>query len=711
MTHKRLALVGSLFLLTALLASALGSASLSKNKSILSVTPADGLSATGYEGGPFSPTTKKFFVANILGKASISWSVGADQPWVGLSKSGGSLKSKKSTSIDITINAQAASLAPGTHTAVVTFSNLTNGRGDTTRTITLTVFPRGIEVTPAEGLSSIGTEGGPFSPTSKSFVVTNTSLYSTNWTVSKGESWLGLSKTGGTLAAGASDTVAVSIGPAAGNKLPGAYADTVTFACAANTVTRPAALTVNPKPIAVSPDLVPAIHGKVGGPFLPTNVGFRVTNTSASTINWSATPDQGWMTVTPSSGSLPGNGFIDLVAAPSPTLAVGNHEATISFVNQTYGAGNTTRTVSISVAQGTLWTWGSNAFGGLSGGGSPNFQLVPQQFPGLTDVVAVSVGRAHTIVLKSDGTVWGWGDNSWGQLGDGTLAPRVSPVQVLGLPAGVIAISAGLDHNLALTVAGAVWAWGSNTVFQLGPNGPSMFGALPVQVVGLSCCAVAIAAGGTHSLALLNNRTAVAWGNGEFGQLASGFSYNSAQPMPVRRADMQVLPSITSLAAGRYHSLFLCGGSVWKTGYNGAASAIDFAAVQVSGLSGVRAVAAGGNHSLALLGDGTVRAWGLNSNGQLGNNSTANAVSPVTVVASSSTSGALCCVRSIAAGGFYSLALLEDGTVRGWGHNGEAQLGNGGTVDCLTPCPTQGLSGAVAIAAALPGYEHSAALR
>ncbi|CAB3392649.1 RCC1 domain-containing protein [Kyrpidia spormannii] len=201
--------------------------------------------------------------------------------------------------------------------------------------------------------------------------------------------------------------------------------------------------------------------------------------------------------------------------------------------------------------------------------------------------VALAAGGNHSLVVTSDGTVWSWENNGHGQLGDGTTQRRETPGPA-GTMSGFRQISAGDGHTLALTQGGAVVAWGWNAFGQLG-NGGSADSSTPVAVQGLATDSTiqAVAAGAYHSLALTSDGRVFAWGANSYGQLGDGTT-NSA-----------------------------------------------LSAVQVQGLTTAStvavAVAAGGNHSLALTNDGRVFAWGKNSSGQLGDGSTTSSDFPVQV--------------------------------------------------------------------------------
>ncbi|HEV2980367.1 MAG TPA: IPT/TIG domain-containing protein [Solirubrobacteraceae bacterium] len=327
--------------------------------------------------------------------------------------------------------------------------------------------------------------------------------------------------------------------------------------------------------------------------------------------------------------------------------------------------------------------WGSNKFGQLGDGTSTGPEecgvektpchTTPGLVSELSGVAAVAEGRGHSLALLENGAVMSWGENVFGQLGDGTTGtPQDLAVTVTGL-SGVKGIAAGSAHSLALLGDGTVKAWGRNSQGQLG-DGTNTDRDAPVSVCApapepcpgshLSGVA-AVAAGETFSLALLENGTVVAWGSDEDGQLGNG-SMGGKSEVPV----------------------------------------------PVSGLSAAIGIAAGESHALALLSGGTVKAWGFNKNGQLGDSSEASTDLPVKVAKiGESTAPA----TAVAAGAEHSLARLSDGTVVAWGSNAAGQLGDGTstgpemcglppTAACAkTPVAVATLSGVSGIAAGKEG--------
>ncbi|MEX2237777.1 MAG: hypothetical protein WEB00_09610 [Dehalococcoidia bacterium] len=356
---------------------------------------------------------------------------------------------------------------------------------------------------------------------------------------------------------------------------------------------------------------------------------------------------------------------------------------------------------------GVARAWGDDSAGELGDGGANANQTTPVDVSSLTTVTAIDGGGNHSLALLSDGSVRAWGSDDSGQLGNSAAFSdgSTTPVTVSGL-ATVIAIAAGTNHSLALLSDGTVRAWGSDGSGQLGDGGTNTNQPAPITVSGLATV-TAIAAGGAFSLALLDDGTVRAWGNDGFGQLGDGGT-NTNQPSPVT---VSGLATVTAIAAGSGFSLALLDdGTVRAWGSDNSGQLGDGGTntnqptpVAVSSLTTVTAIAAGGIHSLALLDDDTVHAWGLDTSGQLGDGGT-NTNQPTPVAVSSLTT-----VTAIAGGVNHSLALLSDGSVRAWGFDGSGQLGNSAAFDdgSATPVAVSGLSGVAAIAA---GNSHSLAV-
>ncbi len=311
-------------------------------------------------------------------------------------------------------------------------------------------------------------------------------------------------------------------------------------------------------------------------------------------------------------------------------------------------------------ADGTVWTWGSNALGQLGSDGDYSWEALPVE--GLSRIRDVAAGDSFTLAVRQDGTVWGWGENSAGQLGDRSVKNSSTPTRIAGLT-DVVAVAAGGAHALSLRSDGSVWEWGESvsqgTVVRL------------QQVQGVSGV-IAIAASTKHNVVLKSDGTVWVWGDHGAGDLGNGFYGISASPLQLRG-----LSDVKAVGAGYQLTLALKkDGTVWAVGY-GAAGQLgngstenSYKPVRVSGLADVKAVAAGYMHALALKEDGTVWSWGYNHEGQLGNLRVAQEQSLMPV-----RSGPLSGVVAIAASSRHSTAVTRAGVLWAWGQNEEGALG------------------------------------
>lgn len=327
---------------------------------------------------------------------------------------------------------------------------------------------------------------------------------------------------------------------------------------------------------------------------------------------------------------------------------------------------------------GSLWGWGGNSNGQL-GINSTTRQDLPVAVSTLSSgVVGVAAGQMHSLALKSDGTVWAWGWNGSGQLGLGDTTQRLVPVQIPTFT-NVVAIAAGTSHSVAVKSDGTVWIWGANNVGQLGTSeSSSTVRNSPFQISSLSGV-TAITSRANHTLALKSDGTVAAWGQNSNGQLGNGGTTNQFAPVSVSS-----LTSVTAISAGDAHSLALkSDGAAWGWGWsgsgqvgNGSFSSQITTPVAVSNLGAVVAIAAGGRHSLALRADGTALAWGSNIRGQLSDATTYGTQSALPVSLSGTGS-----IATIAAGYDHTLVATTDGLVWAAGLNANAQIGDGTRVN------------------------------
>ena len=284
-------------------------------------------------------------------------------------------------------------------------------------------------------------------------------------------------------------------------------------------------------------------------------------------------------------------------------------------------------------ADGTVWAWGANDSGQLGISTVYHWSPTPIRVSDLCGVVSVAAGSSYSLAVKADGTVWAWGANESGQLGNGTQTGGRTPVSVSGL-SGVVSVAAGWLLSIALKQDGTVWAWGE------WGGGGSLF---PIMASGLSGI-TAIAAGYRYTIALRSDGTVWTW-DGLAVQVPS-------------------VSSVACVAAGR-----ACDGFILLSGTGWVASRISRPLRSESPV-GVKQVAGGIDFSFVLLDDGTAWSWGSNDSGQLGDGTLTENDSPRQV-------NGLVGVTAIAAGEHHSIALKDDGTVWTWGANKYGQLGDG----------------------------------
>ena len=332
-------------------------------------------------------------------------------------------------------------------------------------------------------------------------------------------------------------------------------------------------------------------------------------------------------------------------------------------------------------SDGNAYAWGNNSYGRLGDGTTterhapvrvktPERNMYPD-LPADFTYLQVSAGTSHSLAVGSDGNVYAWGYNGNGRLGDGTTTERHAPVRVKtpdrktypDLPADFtyLQVSAGTSHSLAVGSDGNVYAWGYNGNGQLG-DGTSSGRNTPVRVktpdrstypdLPKDFTYLQVSAGVYHSLAVGSDGNAYAWGSNGSGRLGDGTGGSRYAPVMVRKPDRKTYPDLPA----------------------------DFTYLQVS---------AGTDHSLALGSDGYAWAWGCNSYGGLGNNSYSDSYVPVRVrdPASPKDKSQGLQAAQLSGGYHYSLAVGSDGNAWAWGDNSDGQLGDNSTNSKSAPVP------------------------
>jgi alpha-tubulin suppressor-like RCC1 family protein len=467
------------------------------------------------------------------------------------------------------------------------------------------------------------------------------------------------------------------------------------------------------------PELLTAIYFSGSDVPLTTN-GCTATGSSVNfALNYAPLPGARLMVVNNTGPGFFAGTFSNL--AQGQTVMLTYNGITYSFVADYYGG--TGNDLVLQWVGNRAFSWGLNSSGQLGDGTITQRSLpVPVTASGVLSgktILSIAAGTSHCLALCSDGTLAAWGDNSVGQIGDGTGTQRKVPVAVNTASGSslfgkqVVAIAVGSGHSMALCSDGTVSTWGWNANGQLGNNGTvssSMAVAVNTTVAGSSLSAlygktvVAIAAGQYHSMALCSDGTVAAWGSGSSGQLGTNSTASALIPVAVKvTSGVSALfgKTVSSIAAGGSHSFALCSDgtlAAWGSNSNGqlgdttttrrnAPVAVSMAA-GVSALAGrsVMAVTGGLTHSLALCSDGAVVTWGGNASGQLGDTTLIDKYAPVAVsVTAGSSALAGKTVRGITAGSSSSFAQAADGTLVSWGADASGQLGDNSSTNESAP--------------------------
>lgn len=328
--------------------------------------------------------------------------------------------------------------------------------------------------------------------------------------------------------------------------------------------------------------------------------------------------------------------------------------------------------------QGDLYTWGFESYGELGDGQEYSLHMVPIKIEGLPQIKQIDGGSSFTVALTNSGDVYTFGNNSLGQLGDGTTVNSLAPLKISGL-SNVSAISSDYNDAMALTASGEVYSWGNNSSGQLGDNS-KISRSIPVKVSGLPVIK-AFSAGLYHSLALAENGAVYGWGSNQHGQL--GLESDEDQLTPIL---ISSFPNTQSVIAGSNISYIHSDlNEVYSLGKNEPGeSPLNDTPKKIDGLSDVQMLVNGGVFMLCLTASGDIMGWGSNDDGMLLQGFSAYKSTPVQL-------SAIPEARDVSAGYDFNTMVTATGEVYAWGKNNQGQLGDGTNEDRDFPTLIAGL--------------------
>ena len=325
--------------------------------------------------------------------------------------------------------------------------------------------------------------------------------------------------------------------------------------------------------------------------------------------------------------------------------------------------------------QAGLWVWGYNYYGRLGDNTTTDRNSPVQTVSAGTNWKMLGGGYYHTAAIKTDGTLWLWGGNVYGTLGDNTITHRSSPVQTISGGTNWKQVAGGGFHTAAIKTDGSLWLWGRNVYGQLGENVATTRRESPVQTISGGTNWKQVSCGILHTAAIKTDGTLWTWGYNAYGRLGDNSITDRSSPVQTVSAGT----NWKQVACGYFHNAAIkTDGTLWGWGGNGNGQLGDntithrSSPVQtVSGGTNWKQVACGLYHTAAIKTDGTLWLWGGNTNGQIGDNTAIGRSSPVQTVSGGTN------WKQVSCGFYHTAAIKTDGTLWLWGRNVFGQLGDG----------------------------------